>query len=256
MVQTIQKPQTRTAAPAEILPIVLKLSPLIELTERQFAEFCGLNPDLHMELTATGELEIMAPAFSETGGKELEVGMQLAYWAKQDGSGRAFGPSAGFTLANGAIREPDASWISRSRLEALTPEQRSGFYNICPDFVIELRSDTDSLSVLQAKMEEYIANGARLGWLIDPQTRSVHTYRPDSEAQATENPETISADPILPGFTLDLKEIWEWDLYRDDCKSPQVPGYSSYPRKRVSRNWRLCDCYNSTSEIVSSSPCD
>ena len=212
MVITAQKPQTQVSHTTEILPIVLRLSPLIELTERQFAEFCSLNSDLHIERTATGELEIMAPAFSETGGKELEVGMQLAHWAKQDGSGRAFGPSAGFTLPNGAIREPDASWISRSRLEALTPEQRSGFYNICPDFVIELRSDTDRLSVLQAKMQEYIANGSQLGWLIDPQTRSVHTYRPDSEVQILENPETVSADPVLPGFILDLKEIWEWDL--------------------------------------------
>ena len=212
MVQTAQKPQTQVSHAAEILPIVLRLSPLIKLTGKQFAEFCQLNPELHMELTETGELEIMAPAFSETGGKELEVGMQLAYWAKQDRSGRAFGPSAGFTLPNGAIREPDASWISRPRLEALTPEQRSGFYNLCPDFVVELRSDTDRLSVLQAKMEEYINNGARLGWLIDPQTRYVHIYRPDSEVHTLQNPETISADPILPNFTLDLKEIWEWDL--------------------------------------------
>ena len=212
MVQTAQKPPPKIAESTEVLPIVLRLSPLIELTERQFAEFCSLNPELHMELTETGELEIMAPAFSEIGGKELEVGMQLAYWAKQDGSGRAFGPSAGFTLPNGAIREPDASWISRSRLEALTPEQRSGFYNLCPDFVVELRSDTDRLSVLQAKMEEYINNGARLGWLIDPQDRRVHIYRPDSEVHTLQNPETISADPILPNFTLDLKEIWEWDL--------------------------------------------
>ena len=212
MVQTAQKPPSAVSDATEVLPLVLRLSPLIELTDTQFAEFCSLNPELHMELTATGELEIMAPAFSETGGKNSEIAGQLWQWTRQDGSGRAFDSSAGFTLPNGAIREPDASWISRSRLEDLTPEQRGGFYNICPDFVVELRSDTDRLSVLQAKMQEYIASGAQLGWLIDPQTRSVHTYRPDSEVQTLQNPETISADPILPGFTLDLKEIWEWDL--------------------------------------------
>ena len=212
MVQTAQKPQPAVSDPTEILPIVLKLSPLIELTDTQFAEFCELNRDLRIELTTTGELEIMAPAFSQTSNRNLKITTQLEIWTKSDSAGIAFDSSAGFTLPNGAVRSPDASWISRSRLEALTPEQRSGFYNICPDFVVELRSDTDRLSVLQAKMQEYIANGARLGWLIDPQFRNVYTYRPDSQVQTLENPETISADPIPPGFTLDLKEIWEWDI--------------------------------------------
>ena len=212
MVQTAQKPQTRTADPTEVLPIVLRLSPLIELTEEQFAEFCSLNRDLHIERTATGELEIMAPAFSETGNRHSKIAYQLEGWTRRDGSGLAFAPPAGFTLPNGAIREPDASWISRSRLEALTPEQRSGFYNICPDFVIELRSDTDRLSVLQAKMQEYMDNGARLGLLIDPLDKRVYIYRPDREVESLDNPETVSADPILPSFTLDLKEVWEWEL--------------------------------------------
>ena len=209
MVQTIQKPPAKLADAGEILPIVLKLSPLIELTDRQFAEFCGLNRDLHIERTATGELEIMAPAFSETGRKEGEIFRQLANWARQDKTGWTFAPPAGFTLPNGAIREPAGSWISLSRLEALTPEQRSGFIPICPDFVVELRSDTDRLSVLQAKMQEYMNNGARLGWLIDPQNKRVHTYRPNQEVQTIQNPESLSADPILPGFTLDLAEVWD-----------------------------------------------
>ena len=156
MIQTIQKPPPRIADANDILPIVLKLSPLIELTDRQFAEFCGLNRDLHIERTATGELEIMAPAFSETSRRNSEICRQLANWTRQDGTGWAYDSSGGFTLPNGAIREPDASWISRSRLEALTPEQRSGFYHICPDFLVELRSDTDRLSVLRAKMQEYM----------------------------------------------------------------------------------------------------
>lgn len=212
MVQTAQKPQTHTADPTEVLPIVLKLHPLIELTEEQFAEFCSLNRDLRIERTATGELEIMAPAFSETGNRHSKIVYQLEGWTRRDGSGLAFAPPAGFTLPKGAIREPDASWISRSRLEALTSEQRSGFYNICPDFVLELRSDTDRLSVLQAKMQEYMDNGARLGLLIDPLDRRVYIYRPDREVETLDNPESVSADPVLPAFTLDLKEIWEWEL--------------------------------------------
>ena len=208
MVQTAQKPQTRTAEASEVLPIVLKLRPLIQLTEEQFAEFCGLNRDLRIERTATGELEIMAPAFSRTSNRNIKITTQLEVWSDRDGAGIAFDSSAGFTLPNGAVRGPDASWISKSRLTALTSEQRSGFYNICPDFVLELRSDTDRLSVLQAKMQEYMDNGARLGLLIDPLDRRVYIYRPDREIETLDNPESVSADPVLPAFTLDLKEIW------------------------------------------------
>ena len=209
MVTAAQKSPPKIAEATEVLPIVLTLRPLIEMNDRQFAEFCSLNRDLHIERTATGELEIMAPAFSETGNRQSKITTQLEVWTSRDGSGMAFAPPAGFTLPNGAIREPDASWISRSRLQALTPEQRSGFFHICPDFVTELRSDTDRLSVLQAKMQEYIDNGARLGWLIDPQDRTVYAYRPDQDVETLKNPEIVSADPILPGFTLDLTEVWD-----------------------------------------------
>ncbi len=209
MLQTAYKPPPQATTANEIPPIVLKLSPLIELTEEQFAQFCGLNSELHIERTATGELEIMAPAFSDTGSKEGEIFGQLWNWARRDRTGRTFGPSAGFTLPNGAIREPDASWISRSRLTALSPEARRGFYHICPDFVVELRSDTDRLTILREKMEEYIENGARLGLLIDPQNRRVYVYRPETEVETLENPDSVSGAPILPGFTLELREIWE-----------------------------------------------
>ena len=209
MVQTIERPQTRTADPTEILPIVLRLSPLIELDERQFAEFCSLNRDLHIERTATGELEIMSPTKGPTGNRNAKITTQLENWTERDGTGLSFDSSMGYTLPNGAIREPDASWVPKSRLAALSPQDRDRFLPLCPDFVIELRSDTDRLSVLQAKMQEYIANGAQLGLLIDPLDRHVYIYRPDSEVQTLQNPETVSADPILPGFTLDLKEIWD-----------------------------------------------
>ena len=209
MVLTVQKPPPKLAQASGILPVVLRMSPLIELTDRQFAELCGLNRDLHIERTATGELEIIAPAFSETSNRNIKIAAQLEIWAGHDKSGIAFDSSAGFTLPNGAVRGPDASWISKSRLEALTPEQRSGFYNICPDFVVELRSDTDRLSALQAKMEEYMDNGARLGWLIDPSQTRGYIYRPDQRTQTLDSPQNVSADPVLPGFTLDLTEVWD-----------------------------------------------
>ena len=209
MVITAPKPQTQVSNATEILPIVLRLSPLIELTEEQFAEFCGLNPELHIERTATGELEIMSPTKGFTGNRNAKITTQLENWTERDGTGLSFGSSMGYTLPNGAIREPDASWVPKSRLAALTLEDRDRFIPLCPDFVVELRSATDRLSVLQAKMEEYIANGARLGLLIDPLDRRVYIYRPDSEVQTLQDPETVSADSILPGFTLDLREIWD-----------------------------------------------
>ena len=208
MLQTAIKPPPRSSDETGTPPIVLRLSPLIQLTEEQFADFCELNQDLRIERTATGELEIMSPTKGYTGATELEAGRQLANWARRHRGGMAFGSNMGYTLPSGAMRSPDASWVPTSRLSALTPEDENRFFPICPDFVIEVRSLTDRLSVLQAKMREYIANGVQLGWLIDTQTKRVHIYRPNQAVQTLENPDTISADPILPGFTLDLTEIW------------------------------------------------
>ena len=190
------------------LPIVLRLSPVIEMTEDEFLAFCEINHEARIERTAEGELEIMPPAGMYTGSKELDIAAQLRYWARRDGSGIAFGPSAGFTLPNGAVRSPDAAWIPRSRLAELTTEDKRRFGHICPDFVIELRSRSDRLSALRAKMDEYIENGTRLGWLIDPLDRRVYVYRPNSEVEILEKPESVSADPELNGFTLSLDEVW------------------------------------------------
>ena len=190
------------------LPIVLRLSPVIEMTDAEFLAFCEQNHEARIERTAEGELEIMPPAGMYTGSKELDIAAQLRYWARRDGSGIAFGPSAGFTLPNGAVRAPDASWIPKSRLTELTAEDKSGFGHICPDFVIELRSRRDRLSVLGAKMDEYMENGARLGWMIDPSEKRVYIYRPNSEVEVLEKPESVSADPELKGFTLSLEDVW------------------------------------------------
>ncbi len=178
------------------------------MTTEQFYEFCQLNRDLRIERTANGEVIVMPPAFSDTGNRNLKIGQQVGYWADRDGTGEAFDSSAGFTLPNGAIRAPDTSWIKLERWNALTEQQKASFAPICPDFVIELRSKSDTLKSLQAKMQEYIANGALLGWLIDRQNRKVYIYRPNQEAEILDNPESVSGDRILPGFMLQMAKIW------------------------------------------------
>lgn len=205
--QTLTPPRSERRAETT-LPIVLRLSPVIEMTEEQFLAFCEQNHEARIERTAEGELEIMPPVHIDTGSKELDIAAQLRNWARRDGKGVAFGPSAGFTLPNGAVRSPDASWIPRARLAELTAEDKSGFGHICPDFVVELRSRSDRLGVLSSKMEEYIENGARLGWLIDPQNNRVYVYRPNSDVEILENPDTVSAEPELTGFTLELEDVW------------------------------------------------
>lgn len=216
MVQATQAPpriSQDTEVIQEILPIVLRLSPAIEFSEEQFAELCGLNDDLIIEMNANGELEIMTPVRCFfTGAMELDVAAQLREWARRDGSGVAFGPSMGYTLPNGAVRAPDASWLARSRRSELVPEDYNRFAHIWPDFVIELRSETDRLTMLQAKMREYIESGTRLGFLIDPRNKRVYIYRPGAEVETLEEPASVSADPVLPGFVLELEEVWGWEF--------------------------------------------
>ena len=191
-------------------PIVLKLSPALELTDEQLLEICSLNDDIRIERNSEGELELMAPAGGTTGRINGRITVRLGTWAENEGSGEYFDSSAGFTLPGGAVRSPDAAWILKERWEALPDEDRDRFAHICPDFVVEIRSKSDRLSSVQAKMEEYIANGARLGWLIDPvdPRHRVYIYRPNTGVEILEEPETVSGDPELPGFVLDLKPVW------------------------------------------------
>ncbi len=198
--------------------IVLRLNPVVQLTDDLLAELSSLNDALRLERNAEGDLEILPPAQPTTGYQNARITGRLDVWAEGDGTGVAFDSSAGFTLPNGAVRSPDGSWILKSRLAELTEEQRQGFWPISPDFVIELRSHSDSLAAVRRKMEEYIENGARLGWLIDPldPRRRVYIYRPGADAEIPgadveilEGPESLSGEPELPGFTLDLKPIWE-----------------------------------------------
>ena len=193
---------------AESAPLVVQLHPVIEMTDEQFFAFCQINRELRIERSARGELVIMSPTGSETGERNFSLIVQLGIWVERDGTGVGFDSSSGFTLPNGAVRSPDAAWIKKSRWEAISSEQRQKFAPICPDFVVELRSASDSLKVLQDKMEEYVENGALLGWLIDPNQKRVYVYRPPGEMECLENPETVSGEPVLSGFVLDLNKIW------------------------------------------------
>ncbi len=192
----------------EIIPMVLQMPPAIAMTDDQFYEFCQINRDFRIERNAAGELMIMSPTGSETDERNFNVIVQLGIWTKQDGTGVGFGSSGGFTLPNGAVRSPDAAWIKRTRWETISPELRKKFAPICPEFVIELRSESDNLRILQDKMQEYIDNGTELGWLIDRKQRQVFIYRPNIAVEVLDNLKNLSGEQLLPGFVLDLSQIW------------------------------------------------
>lgn len=187
---------------------VLHFQPVIEVNDEEFYAFCRLNRDVCIERNAQGDVIIMPPAGGETSERNAEITMQLRFWAKGDGTGASFDSSGGFRLPNGAVRSPDAAWIEHTRLSALSLEDRRKFVPLCPDFVIELRSESDQLAPLREKMQEYLDNGLDLGWLIDPYAQRVYVYRAELPIEELERPSRISGDPVLRGFELDLDEIW------------------------------------------------
>ena len=201
MQPTLIEPQT----------IVLELptTTTLHVTHQQFTELAAVNGDLRLERTATGELIVNPPTGGESGRKNSSLTTQVGNWDEaNENLGVVFDSSTGFILPNGAIRSPDASWVRRERWEALTPEQRKGFVPLCPDFVVELRSATDSLPKLQAKMLEYLENGAQLGWLINPQNQQVEIYRQGRDVEILDRPTELSGEDVLPGFRLNLRRIW------------------------------------------------
>jgi Uma2 family endonuclease len=202
----------RLPAALERGPLLLHLTPGLALSPEQFFRLCQLNPDLRFERTARGDIIVMPPTGGKTGARNHRLAVQLGLWADRDGSGVVFDSSTGFTLPNGATRSPDLAWVRRSRLASLTSEQKERFLPLCPDFVVELLSPADSLPMTQEKMVEYCANGAQLGWLIDPGERRVHVYRPGAAVEVLDDPRTVRGDPVLTGFVLDLAPIWEPDL--------------------------------------------
>lgn len=195
--------QTDKYIPPELIALTHQ-----SISPEQFEELCIKYNELRLELTSTGELIVMPGTGSKTGDRNAELTSQLRVWTKKDGTGISFDSSTMFALPNGAIRSPDGSWARREKWDSLTERQQESFAPICPDFVVELRSPSDRLSQVRAKMVEYMENGASLGWLIDPFEFRVYVYKPDREVVILESPETVSGDPLLPGFNLDLMELW------------------------------------------------
>ena len=188
--------------------ITLNLNSLIQITSEQFYQLCEEHPELKLERNANGELIVMPPTGGETGKSNSKFNLQIGLWNEQTELGEAFDSSTGFTLPNKADRSPDASWVEKSRWEALTPQQREKFIPLCPDFAVEILSPTDSLKKTQEKMQEYMENGCRLGWLINRKKREVEIYRPGQAVEVLQSPLTLSGEDVLPGFMLNLQKIW------------------------------------------------
>lgn len=189
--------------------LTLNLNPIIKLSSEQFYQLCQANPDLKLERNAQGELIVMPPTGGETGRSNSNINSQIWFWNEQNQLGEVFDSSTGFTLPSGADRSPDVSWIEKSRWDALTNQEKEKFIPLCPDFVIEIMSPSDNLKKLQNKMQEYIENGCRLGWLINRKKQEVEIYRPGKEVEVLQLPQTISGENILPGFVLKMDKIWQ-----------------------------------------------
>ena len=200
---------TLALPPVVHAPVRMQFGTGEEMTDEEFFEFCQANRDFRIERAAEGEVIVMPPTGGETGNRNLTIAVQFGTWAMDRSDGSGFDSSSGFCLPNGATRSPDAAWVRRSRLDGLTNEEKKRFIPLCPDFVIELRSPSDTLAFAEEKMREYMANGAELGWLIDPEAKCVHVYRRGEQVERMESPESVSGDHVLPGFTLDLRKIWE-----------------------------------------------
>ena len=188
--------------------LTLNLSSVIKLTREQFYQLCAENPNLKLERNTQGELIIMPPTGGETGRSNSAVNAQVWLWNHHNQLGEVFDSSTGFSLPSGADRSPDVSWVEKSRWEALSKEEKEKFIPLCPDFVIEILSPNDSLSKTRQKMEEYIENGCRLGWLISRKRQEVEIYRPRQEVEILSSPQSISGKDVLPGLVINLQQVW------------------------------------------------
>ncbi|QLE56160.1 Uma2 family endonuclease [Nostoc sp. TCL26-01] len=188
--------------------ITVNLNSLIQLTDNEFYHLCRENPDIKFERTADGKLLIMPPTGGETGKRNIEIAADFVIWNRQIKLGVCFDSSTCFKLPNGANRSPDVAWIKKARWDALTPEEQAKFPPIAPDFVLELMSPSDSLSEMQIKMQEYLDNQVKLGWLINPQMRQVEIYRLGKPVEILTSPQELSGENVLPGFILNLQLIW------------------------------------------------
>ena len=188
------------------LPATLTAQPM---TDEEFSAFCAEHPDLNFETTAEGELIVMAPTHSDIGARNSDVGLQLGIWARKDGRGVCCDSSTGFVLPNGARRSPDASWTLKSRVQQLGTKKRKSFWHLCPDFVIEIKSDSDRLKPIQNKMAEYLQQGAQLGWLIEPENKTIEIYRPNGNIEKRANLDKLEGEGPVSGFVLDLTSVWD-----------------------------------------------
>jgi Uma2 family endonuclease len=191
------------------LPLPIRIRPEVPMTDEELLRFCAANELLRVEREANGEIVIMTPTGSEGSHLNLRIGRFLDEWAEQDGRGVAFDSNGGFSLPDGSMRAADAAWVQKSRWEALSAEKKKGFAPLCPDFVIELRSPSDRLSALQEKMQQWIANGAQLAWLIDPIDRTVSVYRSGSEPDVHQDPSSVQGDGVMAGFELVMARVWD-----------------------------------------------
>ncbi len=189
------------------LPMPLTLRLAVPMTDEELIAFSCRNRPWQIERNAEGELEIMSPVGTDGSGYEAFVIGELYQWAKQHG-GRAFSSNAAFTLSDSSVRSPDVSWIADERIRALTPEQRRGFAPTCPEFLVQILSESDSRPKLERKMKMWIAAGARLAWLIDPFQTSISIYRPNREPEVLNRPRSITAGEPVRGFYLDTAEFW------------------------------------------------
>jgi Uma2 family endonuclease len=191
-----------------MLAVTINFDSIVQITDDQFYQLCRENPDIKFERNAQGEIIVMSPTGGETGNYNFEIATDFGIWNRQTKMGVCFDSSTCFKLPNGANRSPDVSWIEKSRWDALTAEQKQKFPPIAPDFVLELMSPTDSLKDTQSKMQEYMENQVKLGWLINRKTRRVEIYRPGQEVEILESPTELSGEDVLPGFVLNLQTVW------------------------------------------------
>jgi Uma2 family endonuclease len=191
-----------------MLAVTINFNAIAQITDDQFYQLCRQNPEVKFERNATGEITVMSPTGGETGNSNAEINADFVIWNRRTKLGVCFDSSTCFKLPSGANRSPDVSWIKQDRWDALTPEEKQKFPPIAPDFVLELMSPTDSLKDAQDKMQEYMDNQVRLGWLINRKTRRVEIYRQGQEKEILECPTELSGEDILPGFVLNLQAVW------------------------------------------------
>lgn len=189
--------------------VTINFNSVVKLTDDQFYQLCRNNPDVKFERNAKGEIIVMPPTGGETGNQNSEINADFVIWNRQIKLGKVFDSSTCFKLPNGADRSPDVSWIKQERWDALTPEQKEKFPPIAPDFVLELMSPTDTLKETQSKLQEYMDNGVKLGWLINRKTRRVEIYRQGQEVEVLQSPTELSGEEVLPRFVLNLQTIWQ-----------------------------------------------